>query len=196
MSGIVAAIRTNGAPVDADLIRALTKSLAFRGPDAQATCCAGTAALGHALLRCGDPFSDIGQPLALDGDTWIVADARLDDRATLLRALDLPSSSVVSDAELILRAYRKWAAKCVDYLFGDFAFAIWTASSGQLFCARDHLGVKPLYYSRIGAWVLVSSAVECLRAHPQISRQLDELAVADFLLFGHKTDPAATTFRD
>ncbi|MFN2581994.1 MAG: asparagine synthetase B [Candidatus Dormibacteria bacterium] len=122
----------------------------------------------------------------LDPGTWIVADARIDDC----------ESPGVSDTERILQAFTKWGNRCVDHLLGDFAFAIWDGGARRLLCARDHMGVKPLYYVHARGWLLVSSSVDALRHHPAVSDALDDLAVADFLLFGHKTDPDATTFRD
>jgi len=199
VSGIVAAVRTDGAAVSPELIQTLTASLGFRGPDAQASRCDGPAALGHTLLHTGPASDHDCQPLTLDGRTWIVADGRIDARSTLIAELETDSQGLLvaaSDAELILRAYMKWGTACVERLLGDFAFAIWDALPRRLFCARDHLGVKPLYYTQVGAWLAVSNAVECLRQHPAVSGELDDLAVADFLLFGHRTDHAATTFRD
>jgi asparagine synthase (glutamine-hydrolysing) len=194
VSGLAAIVRTDGAPVPDGLIDRLTASLAMRGPDAQTTWCAGEAALGHARLQIGAGATP--QPLTLDGNTWIVADARVDDRETLASALGMPSGPAASDAELILRAFIKWDARCVEHLLGDFAFAIWNRGRRRLFCARDHLGVKPLYYVDGARWLLVSSAVDSLRQHPAVSEELDDLAVADFLLFGPRAEPAATTFRD
>lgn len=141
-----------------------------------------------------DPRTGAAQPLTLDGRTWIVADARLDDRATLRAALgggrhDTP------DRELILRAFARWDERVVDYLLGDFAFAIWDADRRRLFCARDHLGVRPLYYAPAGAAFVVASTLAAVRRHPGVDARLDDLALADFLLFGFSQDPAATAFR-
>jgi asparagine synthase (glutamine-hydrolysing) len=197
VSGIVAVVRTDGASVSPDLIQHLTAGLAFRGPDAQATRCLGQTALGHARLSAGARSVNDCQPLALDGDSWIVADARVDDRATLVGALSSDGDTPApSDADLILRAYAKWGAGCFDHLLGDFTFAIWNASSRRLLCACDHLGVRSLFYAHVGPWLVVSNAVECLRRLPDVSDDLDDQAVADFLLFGHREDPSATTFRD
>ena len=132
----------------------------------------------------------------MDGGTWIAADARVDDRQTLAAALGVPHESARSDEELILHAYMKWDVRCVEHLIGDFAFAIWDGRARRLFCARDHFGIKPLYYAHRAPWLLAGRSVDALREHPAISDALDDVAVADFLLFGHKTDPAATTFRD
>ena len=108
MSGILALLRTDGAPVDPQLVERLTKSLALRGPDAQETWCGGRVALGHALLRTTDESRLEHQPLSLDGQIWIVADARIDARADLVRSIgDEPEDALLRapDAELILRAY-------------------------------------------------------------------------------------------
>ena len=197
VSGILALIRTDGAPIDLRLIQSLTNLLAVRGPDKETVWCDGPAALGHALLRTGRESDHERQPLTLDGATWIVADARVDARDDLTTQLGpTPEGTLASasDAELILRAYLKWGDACVDHLLGDYAFAVWDHQARRLFCARDHMGVKPLYYAHVGPWLLVSNAVECVRGHPAVSNRLDDLAIADFLLFGFGQDPAATSF--
>jgi asparagine synthase (glutamine-hydrolysing) len=123
---------------------------------------------------------------APDPQTWIVADARI----------DYPGTPAVADSERILRAFMRWGDRCVEHLLGDFAFALWDGRARRLFCVRDHMGVKPLYYVHARGWLLVSTGVDALRQHPATSDTLDDLAVADFLLFGHKADPETTTFRD
>jgi asparagine synthase (glutamine-hydrolysing) len=190
-------LRTDGASVPPHLITHLTAGLAFRGPDAPAVRCVGQSALGHARLSLGARSVIDEQPLALDGERWIVADARLDDRAALAAALSSDRhASAASDAGLILRAYGKWGERCLEHLLGDFTFAIWNARSRRLFCACDHLGVRALFYAHVGPWLVVGNAVECLRRLPDVSDELDDEAVADFLLFGHRDNPSATTFRD
>jgi asparagine synthase (glutamine-hydrolysing) len=197
VSGILALVRTDGAPVEPGLVRGLTKLLTVKGPDRENVWCNGQAALGHTLLRTGRPPDQ--QPFTIDGVTWIVADARVDERddlASQLGPIAEEASASASDAELILRAYLKWGERCVDYLLGDYAFAVWDGRERRLFFARDHIGVKPLYFASVGPWLLVSNAIECLRGHRAISNQLDDRAIADFLLFGFNQDPAATAFRD
>jgi asparagine synthase (glutamine-hydrolysing) len=198
VSGILALIRTDGAPTDPRLIQSLTNLLAFRGPDKETLRCDGPAALGHALLRTSHGPGSDRQPLTLDDATWIVADARVDARADLAAQLGPSEGTLASapDAELILRAYLTWGEECVDHLLGDYAFAVWDRQARRFFCARDHMGVKPLYYAHVGPWLLVSSAIECIRGHPAVSNRLDDLAIADFLLFGFGQDPAATSFGD
>lgn len=88
----------------------------------------------------------------------ITADVRIDNRAALLTTLKI-SDHTIPDSSLILFAYDKWGRDCVQYLEGDFAFLIWDANKEELFCARDHLGVKPLFYYHDKDIFLVSSEI-------------------------------------
>jgi asparagine synthase (glutamine-hydrolysing) len=137
------------------------------------------------------------QPHTLDGEVWIAADARLDGRADLVTALGVEGDGVSArtpDAELLLRAYRRWGEGCLGHIIGDFVFAIWDRRKRGLFCARDHFGVTPLYYATAGNRLFFSNTLECLLLHPEVSDELDDEAVGDFLLFGMNMNPATTTF--
>ena len=101
-----------------------------------------------------------------------------------------------TDVELILRAYLVWGEDCVEHLLGDFAFAIWDGPKQKLFCARDHLGVKPFFYAHLGQKLIFSSSLDCIRQHPAVSDRLNDLAIADFLLFDLNQDLATTSFAD
>jgi asparagine synthase (glutamine-hydrolysing) len=195
MSGIVGILRTDGAPVERELIDGLTQSLVFRGPDAQQTWTDGPVAFGHTLLRTTYEAQNECQPLTLDGNVWIVADCRVDARSELIEKLGgLSSLQNVPDVELILRAYLRWGESCLDHLLGDFAFGIWDSHSRRLFCARDHMGVKPLYYAQVGPWLIFSNTLDCIRLHPVVSDKLNDLAIADFILFGCNQEPSTTSF--
>ena len=150
MSGFVGILNLDGEPVDQALLEHMTRSLAFRGPDAEAIWCGEAVGLGHTLLRTTlKPVSETEsntendkQPATFDGRLWIVADARIDARAELigkLKAKCVAANGVTlstPDAMLILHAYDTWGEACVEYLVGDFSFAIWDASRRRLLCAR------------------------------------------------------------
>jgi asparagine synthase (glutamine-hydrolysing) len=199
MSGIVGIINTDGQPVDLRLLERMTGYLAFRGPDAQETWSQGPVGLGHTLLRTVDDTRPDCQPLTLDGQVWIVADARVDGRGELRRKLRSHGCSDLeeaTDAELILHSYLVWGEACVRHLIGDFAFAIWDELRRRLFGARDHFGVKPFFYARVGNCLVFSNTLNCLRMHPDVSDKLNDLAIADFLLFDFNQDLATTTYAD
>ena len=198
MSGFVGILHSDGAPVDRPLLERLTEFQTFRGPDAQNIWLDGAVGFGHTLLKT-NPESGREQPLSLDGQTVIVADCRVDARLALIAKVEASGHHNIaqaSDAELILRAYRTWADDCVHHLLGDFAFAIWDGPRHRLFCARDQMGVKPFYYARVGACLIFSNSLDCIRQHPAISNALNDLAIADFLLFDMIQEPGATSFRD
>jgi asparagine synthase (glutamine-hydrolysing) len=119
-------------------------------------------------------------------DLTITANARIDAREDLN----------LSDAELILNAYKKWGDDCVKHLNGDFAFAIWDKRQQRFFCARDHFGVKPFFYTFIDNEFRFSSSLNDLRQNPKVSNTLNEIAVGDYLLFGVNQDLSTTIFKD
>jgi len=128
----------------------------------------------------------------------VVADARIDQQLLLKaklrgKATDLPPPE--SDAELILHAYLAWGEECLDHLIGDFAFALWDRNQCKLLCARDHLGVRPLFYTRGENRLTFASDLDALFEDKALSRDLDDGFVADFLIFGGTVDPALTVYR-
>jgi asparagine synthetase B (glutamine-hydrolysing) len=107
MSGFVGTAHAGDRPIDERLLDRMTAALQVRGPDAQRVWVGPSAGFGHAWLRTVTDLARNEQPCSLDGRVWITADARLDDRAGLVRALagrgrqDLAGAS---DAELLLHA--------------------------------------------------------------------------------------------
>lgn len=199
MSGICGIVNLDCEPVDRQLLDDLTSLMVFRGPDAQDTWLEGPVGFGHTMLRTTFESDQERQPLSLDGRVWITADARVDGQAELVKKLGAQGRTglgTANDVELILHAYHVWGEACVAHLIGDFAFAIWDGHRQHLFCARDHFGVKPFFFARVGHCLVFSNTLNCLRAHPAVSASLDESWIADFLLFEMSQDPGATAFTD
>lgn len=199
MSGILGILHLDGAPVERQLLEGLAEFHKFRGPDAQQAWTQGNVGFAHALLRTSEDCADERQPFQLGDNIWITADARVDGQRELVSKLTDAGQkprAEACDAELVLRSYRAWGAECVDHLLGDFAFAIWDAPNQRLFCARDQMGVKPFYYAQVGPVLIFSNTLDCIRQHPAVSNRLNNLAIADFLLFDINQDPATTAFAD
>lgn len=108
-----------------------------------------------------------------------VADMRLDNRDELCKLLKLNTST--TDCEILTLSYLKWHERCTDYLLGDFAFAIWNTKTNTLFCARDHMGVKPLYYVNNEHLFAFGSELNSLLKMPSIKSIFDDLEIARFL---------------
>lgn len=125
----------------------------------------------------------------------ITANARIDGREDLIAKLPRPPRTK-DDAELILLAYETWGEECVKHLIGDFAFSIRDSRSRRMFCARDHFGVKPFFFTYLDNNFQWSTKLNELRADPRVSDALNETAIGDYLLFGLNQDLSTTTFRD
>ena len=199
MSGFVCILHGDNAPIERALLESLTDSLSFRGPDARNTWTDGSIGMGQALLRTTHEAFAERQPASLEGRYRMVADARLDAREELIAELHGAKRDVCSsspDCDLILHAYAVWGAACMDHLRGDFSFALWDARHRQLFCARDHFGIKPFYYAHLAGTFLCSNTLNCVRLHARVGAELNEAAVGDFLLFGLNYDNGTTIFED
>jgi asparagine synthase (glutamine-hydrolysing) len=150
----------------------------------------------HSLLRTVEQHERELQPISLRHLT-ITADARIDAQDELIgriRAKGAAAAPGMSDAELILAAYDAWGENCVDFLLGDFSFAIWDGKRQQFFLARDQLGVKPFFYFLSDEVCVFSNTLDCVLIHPAVPDRLSDRAIADFLLFGILRDHSATVY--
>ena len=185
MSGMAGIFYRQGQPVDPVKLSAMIDILAHRGPDGAGIWYQGSVGLGHRMLHTTPESLLETLPLVNSGlELAITADARLDNRETLLHQLDIDDRSAVavSDSQLLLAAYEKWGESCPQYLLGDFAFAIWDGYKQRLFCARDHFGVRPFYFHASHDLFAFASEVKALLAIEQVPEDLDEIQIGDFLL--------------
>lgn len=201
MSGFIAIVHCDNAPINAEILDQLTESLYFRGPDRQQVWLKGNAGLGHALLRTTREAEHENQPASLDNEVWITGCIRIDAREELVEKLGLNGKirlDQTPDSHLVLWAYEAWDEHCPEHLLGDFSFAIWDGRKQRLFCARDRFGMRQLVYAVKNDTFIVSNSIDCLRQHPLVSDRLCDAAIADFLLFGdHRWGSRArTSFED
>jgi asparagine synthase (glutamine-hydrolysing) len=206
VSAIAGIVHLDGRPADAGVLARMLDRVHHRGPDGSGAWSDGWVALGHGMLRTTPESAHERQPLAsASGDLILTADARLDNREELLRALGSRppvardgASSVstdVPDCALILAAYERWGEDFCARLVGDFALAIWDARRQALVCARDHMGVKPFYYHRSRGLFAFGSELKQLLVISEIPRRLEEARVGDYLA-GMMDDEAITFYRD
>ena len=215
MGGFVAIFDTSGAPIDGRLLRNMMDVPPYDAASGVVWAADGVGLGASPLvtpsaLPTPSPLRSphhVGapQPLACGDRLRIVMDGRLDNRAALVRRLEVglePRGGLdrrlgaASDVALALAAYELWGTDCASHLLGDFSFCVWDADHRHLFCARDHLGVKPLYYSQLGTTLVVSNVLRSVRRHPQVSTRLDEAAIGDFLLYWTCLEPSRTSFAD
>ena len=173
---------------DRDALERMALSQAHRGPDDFGLQWFGEhrAGIAHRRLSILD-LSDAGhQPMCNSAGTrWITYNGEiynyLELRAELLRRGHHFNSN--SDTEVILAAYDEWGTACVERFNGMFAFGIYDVGSRELFIARDHLGIKPLYYLHRGAMFAFASEAKALFEIDGVDRDISFDAVVSTLLF-------------
>lgn len=185
MSGIFGILRLDGSEAGREELEGMMERIRHRGPDGSAIWNEGPAGIGHLMLHATPESSFEKMPLLNgSGDLVITADCRIDNRDELLAALSLDgeSCSKIGDGGLILRSYERWGEDCLHRLLGDFAFAVVDLSRETLFCARDHMGVKPFYYFINDRAFVFASEIKAILSFPEVPRRLNEEMVSDFLV--------------
>jgi asparagine synthase (glutamine-hydrolysing) len=184
VSAVFGLYHRDGQPVANEVLQTISEILAHRGGDGAGVYVDGNLGLGHRMLWT-TPESLHEHLPAWDKTSGlaITADARIDNREELAIALDIKQPlDEISDSEVILRSYVKWGEQCPEKLLGDFAFAIWDARKQQLFLARDHIGVKSLYYYASARTFAFTTEIKGLLCIPEVPRELNESRVADYLV--------------
>ncbi|MGH7653894.1 MAG: asparagine synthetase B family protein [Gemmatimonadaceae bacterium] len=131
--------------------------------------------------------------------SWIVGHVRLDGRDALRDALGgagVATGNSATDAELVLAAWTAWRETATERLIGDYSFALWDHRQRTLFCARDALGVRPLYWAEIGRTFVCSNVLDEVRARARVSSRLHAPAIVSFLQHGYNADTSTTSFAD
>lgn len=166
-----------------EVINEMNQKLCHRGPDGSDIWIGGSVAFGHQMLWTTPeslqeilPFHDKKAGLV------ITADARIDNRKELSKELNIDDNEDISDSYFILKSFEKWHEECPKYLLGDFAFAIWDENEAKLFCARDHMGIKPFYYYVSNDIFAFATEMKALLLIPTVTKELNEKKLALFLI--------------
>ena len=189
MKAICGFFRLDGAAADSRQLAVMRAGLVYNPAQNPATFDgrnAGPVGLGTAEWA-RTPTQSIEPSLHYDAESGCiaVADARLNERDILAKRLGLSTRDGpgATQAGLILQAYLRWGDQCAAELYGDFAIAVWDPRHQRLFCARDIMGVRPLYVhcgpDRLFAFASRAEALLCL---PGIPKDLDEGRIADVLV--------------
>jgi asparagine synthase (glutamine-hydrolysing) len=194
MCGIAGIFDTRGKrQVDPDLLARMTDALRHRGPDDGGYHFSPGTGLGHRRLSIID-LSPLGrQPLFNeDGTVCVTFNGEIYNFLDLFEQLRNLGHQFRSrcDTEVIVHAWEEWGEDCVQHFQGMYAFAVWDEPNQTLFLARDRFGEKPLYYALLDdGQFLFGSELKALLVHPQLPRELDPCAVADYFAYGYVPDP-------
>lgn len=180
------------------LIEQMAQTMCYRGPDAQGSWVSPRAALAHHRLFVIDPQGG-KQPMIYQeqGRTYALTyNGEIYNFRELRRQLESHGHAfrTHSDTEVLLHAYLEWGQHCVRRLNGIFAFGLWDEQKQQLLLARDHLGVKPLFYAQRGSALLFGSELKVLLAHPRVKPEIDARGMAE--VFGFGRAPGSGVYRD
>lgn len=180
----ICAVWTPGRPQEAGrLLGAMQNAQTIYGPDCSFRWAGDEIALGGNLLHLLPEDSQDRQPLwDRERQSCLVADVRLDNRPDLERELAIVQPEQKADSEILLEAWARWGADCLDHLIGSFAFAVWTPAKLELFAARDHVGDRPLFFHRGSDFVAVASMPKGLLAIPGVRRGFSEEQVGRWLV--------------
>jgi asparagine synthase (glutamine-hydrolysing) len=174
--------------VSSGLLQSMTDVIAHRGPDAEGHFRQDSVGLGHRRLSIVDLAAG-GQPMSnRSGSTWLVFNGEIYNHAELRPSLE--SAGCVyktrSDSETIIHAYDTYGESMPSQLRGMFAFAIWDARRRELLLARDHTGIKPLYFALLADGTLVfGSEIKSLFASGLLSPEIEPAAIEEYLTTGH-----------
>ena len=171
-------------------------AMAHRGPDDAGTWydAAAEVGLGHRRLSILDLSPAGHQPMAnADGSLWITYNGEIYNFAEHRERLAARGWTFRSrsDTEVLLALYEERGLDFLDELNGMFAFALWDARQRRLLLARDHAGIKPLYYWCDGPRLYFASEIKGLLAIPELPRKLHLPSVASYLTY--LWDPGETT---
>jgi asparagine synthase (glutamine-hydrolysing) len=193
----ICGIFVRDAAVDEHALVAMMSVLRHRGPDGTGRFVSGEVGLGHLRLSIIDVEGG-SQPIDNESGTLqVVFNGEIYNFVELRQELESLGHrfKTRTDTEVIVHAYEQWGKACVKRFNGMFAFALWDTERRELFIARDHLGIKPLYYVDLGTRFLFASEVKSLLQDPMCPRDVDMEALAQLFTFRYVPSPK-TLFRD
>lgn len=120
----------------------------------------------------------------------LAATCRLDNRDEIATKISLENPQKKSDHEYILAAYTFYKEKCIEHFIGDFSFVVWDKQEQTFFMAKDHLGIKPLFYYCDEHFLLFSTNIHTIKAVKGANLALDKLYIA------RELKDFSPTFRD
>lgn len=152
----------NRIPGLAHKLNVMNDLQAHRGPDGHGVWMhqAENVGMAHRRLSIIDIASG-QQPMTDHHGNWVCFNGEIYNYIELKQQLG-GTYETTSDTEVILRAYEVWGEECVEHFSGMFAFALWDEKRQALFCARDHFGIKPFYYTVVDNTLYFASEMKAL----------------------------------
>jgi len=185
------------APLGAEALRRMTRTLTHRGPDDEGFFLAPPVALGVRRLAVID-LETGHQPVGNeDGSVQVVQNGEVYNHVELRAALSERGHRFRTkcDTEVLAHLYEERGEDFLAEAVGMFAVAVWDGRRERLLLARDRLGKKPLYYSAAGGALVFGSEIKAVLAGGSVSRELDHAALGEYLAKLYVSG-AATIYRE
>jgi asparagine synthase (glutamine-hydrolysing) len=191
MCGICGIYHFHNQPVNRALLDAMTDVMRHRGPDGEGRYVNGRVGFGHRRLSIID-LEGGTQPISNETDTIVVVfNGEIYNFIELRDELEKSGHvfKTRSDTEVIVHGYEEWGADCVKRFNGIFSFALWDGNEKTLLLARDHLGVKPLYYTTVNGKLLFASEIKAILQDRECPREVDVEALGHLFTFRYVPSP-------
>ncbi len=195
MCGIVGMFNKGGRAADPAVLRRMADRISYRGPDEEGGLTDGPLGLYHKRLAVLDlktgrqPMSAEGVSVVFNGEIYNYREIRR-ELIGLGRQFE-----TTSDTEVLLKAYLEFGPDCVKRFNGMFAFVLYDRPRKRLMAARDHFGLKPLYFAENENGWFFASEIKALLAHPGIPAVANEPAIREYSVFQFVLDEE-TFFRN
>jgi asparagine synthase (glutamine-hydrolysing) len=182
MCGFVGIINKN-KPVDINILEPMAATIAHRGPDEEGCYIEKNVGFFHKRLSIIDLAT--GQQPMESNDLIIVFNGEIYNYIELREELKRKGHSfkTTSDTEVILKMYEEYGHECIKKLNGMFSFLIYDKNRDQVVAARDHFGIKPLYFFKNNECILFASEIKALLKHPEVIAEVDKQGLSDYLTF-------------
>jgi len=183
MCGIIGVVHFDGTAVEAPVLARMADAIAHRGPDGEGSYVCGQVGLYHKRLSIIDLVSG-DQPMTAE-DVTLVFNGEIYNYVELREQLRQRGHTfrTTSDTEVILRMYHEYGEACVDQLNGMFAFLLHDRSKNIVLAARDHFGIKPLYFYTDERRMLFGSEIKAILAHGDVNARVNRTSLNDYLTF-------------
>lgn len=173
---------------DGELIKKMYSVIRHRGPDDEGAYLDDNFSLGHTRLSIIDLSKRGKQPMTnKEGNLVLVYNGELYNFKQIRKLLEEKGYHFNSDTdtEVILYAYQEYGEECVKKFNGIFSFAIWDNQKKKLFLARDHLGIKPLYYYFRDKYFVFASEIKSLLVNPEVKTGISKEILKEIITFAY-----------
>ena len=201
MCGIVGFVNyKKELPNKQNVINLMTQTLSNRGPDEEGIYIKNNVALGHKRLIVIDPQGG-KQPMIQrfnEGEYVIVYNGQIYNTKELRKILTENGFSFSGhcDTEVLLKSYIYYGKDVVNHLNGIFSFAIWNTKTQELFMARDHFGVKPLFYTEFDGSLIFASELKAIFKYPHFEKIIDSQGISELFGIGPSHTPGLTIYKN